>query len=602
MKAGRSHKILLIVFKMTNQMKNPLEKNLLKTVTDAHILMVGSGGIGCELLKNLVMTGFRKIEIIDLDTIDVSNLNRQFLFHKCHVGKPKALVAKESALKMCPQAQIVALHDTIFNQDYNIQYFKKFDIVLNALDNVAARKHVNRMCLAADIPLVESGSSGYLGQTQLIKKNVSQCYECQPTPRQKTFPGCTIRNTPSQLIHCVVWAKYLFNQLFGEEDADKDVAPDQEDEENKSNGDSTQPIKRVNTREWAKENNFDGEAVFNKLFNKDVQYLLSMKNLWKTRRPPTPMKWRDSVDKEMNVDGIDVQKLMTTEENMALFYQSIDHLKNKLSPENEVLYWDKDDKHAMNFTSAAANIRAEIFGIEGKSQFNLKAMAGNIIPAIATTNAMVAGLILYQTFDALQGKIAESKNTIVDKLPRNTSKRLIGPQCLDPPRAGCMICADKPQVTIAVNFDELTLKDFRDKVLCKGLGLQQPDVTTKGKIVLSSDEDDHTEEELLRKLSDMNWKSGIDMDVEDFVTDYKVFVVLVATEKPFEEGQFFKKVSEGETKLSGNLTENGNGNHDDVVSLNGQNGKEKEDASLNQKRKISLVDEAPVDSKKPKIA
>lgn len=583
-------------------MKNPLEKNLLKTVTDAHILMVGSGGIGCELLKNLVMTGFRKIEIIDLDTIDVSNLNRQFLFHKCHVGKPKALVAKESALKMCPQAQIVALHDTIFNQDYNIQYFKKFDIVLNALDNVAARKHVNRMCLAADIPLVESGSSGYLGQTQLIKKNVSQCYECQPTPRQKTFPGCTIRNTPSQLIHCVVWAKYLFNQLFGEEDADKDVAPDQEDEENKSNGDSTQPIKRVNTREWAKENNFDGEAVFNKLFYKDVQYLLSMKNLWKTRRPPTPMKWRESVDKEMNVDGIDVQKLLTTEENMALFYQSIYHLKNKLSPENEVLYWDKDDKHAMNFTSAAANIRAEIFGIEGKSQFNLKAMAGNIIPAIATTNAMVAGLILYQTFDALQGKIAESKNTIVDKLPRNTSKRLIGPQCLDPPRPGCMICADKPQVTLAVNFDELTLKDFRDKVLCKGLGLQQPDVTTKGKIVLSSDEEDHTEEELLRKLSDMNWKSGIDMDVEDFVTDYKVFVVLVAAEKPFEEGQFFMKVSEGETKLSGNLTENGNGNHDGVVSHDSQNGKKKEDASLNQKRKISLVDEAHVDSKKPKIA
>ena len=583
-------------------MKNPLEKNLLKTVTDAHILMVGSGGIGCELLKNLVMTGFRKIEIIDLDTIDVSNLNRQFLFHKCHVGKPKALVAKESALKMCPQAQIVALHDTIFNQDYNIQYFKKFDIVLNALDNVAARKHVNRMCLAADIPLVESGSSGYLGQTQLIKKNVSQCYECQPTPRQKTFPGCTIRNTPSQLIHCVVWAKYLFNQLFGEEDADKDVAPDQEDEENKSNGDSTQPIKRVNTREWAKENNFDGEAVFNKLFYKDVQYLLSMKNLWKTRRPPTPMKWRESVDKEMNVDGIDVQKLLTTEENMALFYQSIYHLKNKLSPENEVLYWDKDDKHAMNFTSAAANIRAEIFGIEGKSQFNLKAMAGNIIPAIATTNAMVAGLILYQTFDALQGKIAESKNTIVDKLPRNTSKRLIGPQCLDPPRPGCMICADKPQVTLAVNFDELTLKDFRDKVLCKGLGLQQPDVTTKGKIVLSSDEEDHTEEELLRKLSDMNWKSGIDMDVEDFVTDYKVFVVLVAAEKPFEEGQFFMKVSEGETKLSGNLTENGNGNHDGVVSHDSQNGKKKEDASLNQKRKISLVDEVHVDSKKPKIA
>ena len=50
-------------------------------------------------------------------------------------------------------------------------------------------------------------------------------------PRQKTFPGCTIRNTPSEPIHCIVWAKHLFNQLFGEEDPDQDVSPDTEDPE-----------------------------------------------------------------------------------------------------------------------------------------------------------------------------------------------------------------------------------------------------------------------------------------------------------------------------------------------------------------------------------
>lgn len=60
----------------------------------ARVLLVGAGGIGCELLKNLVLTGFGEIHIIDLDTIDLSNLNRQFLFRHEHIKKPKALVRR----------------------------------------------------------------------------------------------------------------------------------------------------------------------------------------------------------------------------------------------------------------------------------------------------------------------------------------------------------------------------------------------------------------------------------------------------------------------------------------------------------------------------
>ncbi len=93
---------------------------------------------------------------------------------------------------------------------YDVGFYKQFVLVMNALDNRIARSHVNRMCLAANIPLIESGSSGTLGHVTVHKKGVTECFDCTTRPHQKTFPGCTIRNTPSEPIHCIVWAKHLF--------------------------------------------------------------------------------------------------------------------------------------------------------------------------------------------------------------------------------------------------------------------------------------------------------------------------------------------------------------------------------------------------------
>lgn len=127
---------------MAAQIAGVFEPLLQQKISESKILVVGAGGIGCEVLKNLVMSGFSDIEIvsesilinfnichgsywheffffrllslqIDLDTIDVSNLNRQFLFHKEHVGKSKAEVARESALAFNPKVEIKAYHDSI---------------------------------------------------------------------------------------------------------------------------------------------------------------------------------------------------------------------------------------------------------------------------------------------------------------------------------------------------------------------------------------------------------------------------------------------------------------------------------------------------------
>lgn len=136
---------------------------------EAKILIVGAGGIGCELIKNVVLSGFKHIHIIDLDTIELSNLNRQFLFRRCHIGQSKAEVARSAALKMDPTASITASFATIFDtQKFSISFFRQFDLVMNALDNLAARRHVNLMCLMGRVPLIESGTAGFLGQTSII--------------------------------------------------------------------------------------------------------------------------------------------------------------------------------------------------------------------------------------------------------------------------------------------------------------------------------------------------------------------------------------------------------------------------------------------------
>lgn len=187
----------------------------LLTCAQSRVLMVGAGGIGCELLKNLVLLGFGEIHVVDLDTIDLSNLNRQFLFRHEHIKKSKALVAKETAQKFNPRVKIEAHHANIKEAQFNVAWFRSFNIVFNALDNMDARRHVNKMCLAADVPLVESGTTGFNGQVQVIKKGVTACYDCTPKDAPKSFPVCTIRSTPSQPIHCIVWGKsYLLKYVM----------------------------------------------------------------------------------------------------------------------------------------------------------------------------------------------------------------------------------------------------------------------------------------------------------------------------------------------------------------------------------------------------
>uniref|UniRef100_A0A1A7Y202 SUMO-activating enzyme subunit 2 n=1 Tax=Iconisemion striatum TaxID=60296 RepID=A0A1A7Y202_9TELE len=538
------------------QLVGSLRKELADSLSTCKVLVVGAGGIGCELLKNLVLTGFKNIEVIDLDTIDVSNLNRQFLFQKKHVGKSKAQVAKESALQFCPSANITAYHDSITNPDYNVEFFRKFMLVMNALDNRAARNHVNRMCLAADIPLIESGSAGYLGQVTVIKKGLTECYECQPKPAQKTFPGCTIRNTPSEPIHCIVWAKYLFNQLFGEEDADQEVSPDTADPEAAWNPEDTAAraaasekdgdIKRVSTKVWARSTGYDPIKLFNKLFKDDIMYLLTMDKLWKKRKAPTPLDWQQlegsiCPNEESPASGLKDQKVLGVWGYCQMFKHSVEILRSQLQEKGEdaELVWDKDDPPAMDFVTAAANLRMHIFSMNMKSRFDVKSMAGNIIPAIATTNAVIAGLIVLEGLKVLSGEMETCRTVFLNKCP-NLRKKLLVPCILDPPSTNCYVCASKPEVTVKLNVQKTTVLSLQDRILKERFGMVAPDVQIedgKGTILISSEEGE-TEANNHKFLSDFGIRNGSRLQSDDFLQDYTLLINVLHTEELERDVEF----------------------------------------------------------------
>lgn len=203
------------------------------------VLCVGAGGLGCEILKDLALTGFKDIHVIDLDTIDVTNLNRQFLFRKKDVGEPKAnvaaafinarvsnptrtpngragpsvtatqlgslprhfiprdpkpchLAAAAWRMTQVPGCTVTPHFGKL--QDHGPEWYKQFSVVVAGLDNVEARRWLNQtLCslvaydadagdgsidMTTVIPLIDGGTEGFKGQARVILPMKTSCFEC----------------------------------------------------------------------------------------------------------------------------------------------------------------------------------------------------------------------------------------------------------------------------------------------------------------------------------------------------------------------------------------------------------------------------------------
>ena len=114
------------------------ETNEYKTITNKKILLVGVGGVGGSALESLVRFGFKNITIIDKDTVDITNLNRQIITNLDNIGQSKVEVAKQRALSINPSINITTINDFLTKENINILE-TNYDYIIDACDTITTK-------------------------------------------------------------------------------------------------------------------------------------------------------------------------------------------------------------------------------------------------------------------------------------------------------------------------------------------------------------------------------------------------------------------------------------------------------------------------------
>lgn len=167
------------------------DKDMVNAICEnAHILVVGAGGLGCEIMKNLALSNIKKISIVDLDQIELSNLNRQFLFRQKDIGRYKSEVVAEFINKKYPDIKVN--HYTKKVEDFSTSFMKQFNVIIGGLDNDVARSYLSKLVHElvefdnqgniipeSVIPYIDGGTEGFRGQSKVIIPYEGACLECQ---------------------------------------------------------------------------------------------------------------------------------------------------------------------------------------------------------------------------------------------------------------------------------------------------------------------------------------------------------------------------------------------------------------------------------------
>jgi len=186
---------------------------------DSKFLCVGAGGLGCDILKCLALSGFKNGDVIDMDIVDATNLNRQFLFRETDVGQSKSLRASAFINKRVYESNVTSFNGAM--QEKDKEWYEQFNIIICGLDSVPARRWINSTLfsmlgydeegnieLDTVIPMIDSGTEGFEGQVTVIYPGNTACIECnvQLFVKTDTVAVCTLAGKPRKPEHCILYA------------------------------------------------------------------------------------------------------------------------------------------------------------------------------------------------------------------------------------------------------------------------------------------------------------------------------------------------------------------------------------------------------------